>query len=278
MDLKNVVAIGKYAFSGCVNFGSGSEDAGSILKLGPVTTIPEYAFQNCEQLTHIYLSDNVIESVGSAAFSSCEKLKALTEWGDSVDSVNLPLATTIGDNAFASCEAIEFVSVGSSGHYPTLGQSAFNSCTALLRATIPYVKKIGALCFYQCQNLLELHLDTVHSVGDKAFGFTRKMTEIHFGKYLNTLGELIFYDNSTDNSVRNYDKLTLYFNGSYPALVSALNSTSPTFGYTSPTNYFWPKSIRVQNQSRDVLDEYYTRLRVDWNEAIRDKIHLHQIQ
>ncbi len=278
MDLKNVVSIGAYAFSGCVNFGSGSEEAGSILKFGPVTTIPEYAFQNCEQLTHIYLSDNVIESVGRAAFSGCEKLKALTEWGDSVDSVNLPLATTIGDNAFASCEAIEFVSVGSSGHYPTLGQSAFNSCTALLRATIPYVKKIGALCFYQCQNLLELHLDTVHSVGDKAFGFTRKMSEIHFGKYLNTLGELIFYDNSTDNSVRNYDKLTLYFNGSYPTLVSALNSTSPTFGYTSPTNYFWPKSIRVQNQSRDVLDEYYTRLRVDWNEAIRDKIHLHQIQ
>lgn len=307
LNLSHVSSLGAYAFYDCQQFGSGSVNAGSILFLGPVTTIPERAFYQCKMLTHIYVSQNNIATVGTRAFYGCNALKALA--GQALlsedDSVHLPATTSLGIEAFAYCSSITDVTLGSvvtipkgafglcsnlktvslnTGTLTTIGPNAFAECRLLRQigddtysVNLPYVKTIDNEAFSNCQSISEIRLPNIHVVGNRAFAFTRGLESISFGRFLNTLGELIFYDNSTSNSVRNYDKLTLYFNGSYPALVSALNSTSPTFGYTSQTNYFWPKNIRVENQSLDVLEVYNTRLPDDWNEAIRDKIQLYHI-
>ena len=307
LNLSHVSSLGAYAFYDCQQFGSGSVNAGSILFLGPVTTIPERAFYQCKMLTHIYVSQNNIATVGIRAFYGCNALKALA--GQALlsedDSVHLPATTSLGIEAFAYCSSITDVTLGSvvtipkgafglcsnlktvslnTGTLTTIGPNAFAECRLLRQigddtysVNLPYVKTIDNEAFSNCQSISEIRLPNIHVVGNRAFAFTRGLESISFGRFLNTLGELIFYDNSTSNSVRNYDKLTLYFYGNYPDLVSALNSTSPTFGYTSQTNYFWPKNIRVENQSLDVLEVYNTRLPGDWNEAIRDKIQLYHI-
>lgn len=307
LALRRVNSLGSNAFFNCQNFGTGSENAGSVLLLGPVATIPDYAFYKCDELTHIYVSENHIASVGMRAFYGCSGLKALAglDLLNEDDSVNLPGTTSIGQDAFGLCSSITDVILGTLTNIPrgafglcenlqtvslntdaltTIGQNAFSGCRLLTQigneansVNLPYVRNIENEAFSNCQNIVEIKLSNIHSVGNRAFAYTRKLENIHFGKFLNTLGELIFYDSITDNTIRNYDKLNLYFNGSYPALVSALNSSSPTFGYTGQTDYFWPNSIRVQNQDINVLEAFYSRLPVDWNETIRSKIQLRQI-
>jgi len=231
LNLSHVDSLGIYAFNSCEKLGSGSSTAGSILLLGPVSKIPQNAFYNCKELTHIYFSSIVVKTIDYRAFYGCEQLTAMNILNGEDYYLNLTSVKHIGEEAFSYCLSIR-----------------------------------------------DIRLPRIVTVGKRAFAFTRKLENISFGRFLEELGELIFYDNSTDNNIRNYDKLVLGFESSYPTLVSAEFSDSPTFGYTSRTDYFWPKKIWVINQSQDVLNEYVQRLRNDWNEAITNKIGLHQIQ
>lgn len=128
----SVTSIGEFAFFECDNLTS-------IIISDSVTTIGRGAFAECNALTSINLPSNLV-SIGSDAFSPCASLTSITI----PDSV-----TSIGESAFMGCTKLETISLSS--NLTKIEAHTFSSCTSLKSVTIPVgVKEIGKLAFNVC--------------------------------------------------------------------------------------------------------------------------------
>ncbi len=114
-----VTSIGDYAFYGCkdltsVTFGENSK----LSKIG------NYAFQNCDSLTSIDFGTNSkLETIGMYAFSGCSMMSNIT----------IPASvTSVGSSAFVSCSMLQSLSFGDN---VTVGTNAFVSCSMLTEIT-----------------------------------------------------------------------------------------------------------------------------------------------
>lgn len=88
-----------------------------------VTTIYDYAFQNCKGITKITIP-NSVETIEQWAFYGCEGLKSITI----PDNV-----TKLGPTVFGNCTSLESVSLGKG--IKRIEGSMFHSCTALTTIT-----------------------------------------------------------------------------------------------------------------------------------------------
>lgn len=122
-----------------------------------VTSIPDYLFYNCTNLSEVILP-NTIKRIGSCAFNGCSNL---TE-------VKLPSSlTSIGDNAFYYCENLTKVNIPSS--LTSIGYSAFYGCNLTGNIEIPSgVNAIPYGCFYRCTANFTIP-SSVKSIGSDAF-------------------------------------------------------------------------------------------------------------
>lgn len=84
-----------------------------------ITTIGDYAFNDCTSLENINIPESVTE-IGSFAFDGCKSLTSVTI----PDSV-----TTIGEGAFFYCDSLTSVTIGNS--VTTIGNGAFWGCNSL---------------------------------------------------------------------------------------------------------------------------------------------------
>ena len=160
----SVTSIGKDAFCGCTGLTSITVDPGNTvydsrdncnaiietesneLICGckntvipdSVTSIVEFAFYKCTDLTSIDIPDSVT-SIGWKAFSECTGLTSI--------------------NILDSIKSIEY--------------GAFESCTSLTSIDLPdSVTNIGGCAFYNCTNLPSIVIpDSVTSIGYHAFGY-----------------------------------------------------------------------------------------------------------
>lgn len=82
------------------------------------TTIGQWAFYGCSNLTNVYCVD--VEKIESRAFAQCTTLSQLN-LGNSL--------TSIGDRAFGSCTSLEQILLPNS--LTNIGYKAFVNCTAL---------------------------------------------------------------------------------------------------------------------------------------------------
>ena len=91
--------------------------------------------------------ENGITSIGNYAFSGCENLSSITI----PDSV-----TRIGDSAFDSCTGLTSITIPES--VTRIGDSAFESCTGLTSITIPEsVTEIDYNAFYGCTGITDVY-------------------------------------------------------------------------------------------------------------------------
>ena len=129
-----------------------STDSLETLVITSGTSIGFGAFERCENLTRITISDSVI-NIGDRAFAECP-IKIAT-----IPTSVIPYIPT---------DSLENLVVTSSGH---IGRWAFDSCQNLKSVIIEKSVTIDDNAFHCCFSLRDLTiLGTVTSIGDDAFG------------------------------------------------------------------------------------------------------------
>ena len=161
----SVTSIGNYAFSYCSNLTS-------ITIPDSVTSIGNNAFAECDALTSIEIPASV-KSIGEGVFNCCDVLTSVTI------SANV---TSIGNGAFAECRALTSVTIPDS--VTSIGDYAFRNCTALTSVTIPDgVTSIGVQAFYGCSSLTTVYYNgtvTGNTVANYNFGTSIKISGFTF--------------------------------------------------------------------------------------------------
>ena len=135
-----------------------------------VTSISNYAFVICEQMTQISIPSTVTH-IGNCAFEACHSLKSISIPNsvktlgysvfsncDNLTSVKLPSGLkSLSSDLFMSCTSLKTVEIPST--VTAIYSGAFSYCSKLASITIPSgVKQIGADTFQDCRSLKSVTL------------------------------------------------------------------------------------------------------------------------
>ena len=102
-------------------------------------------------------------------------------------------ATSIGDFAFFSLEAMTDISIANS--VTSIGQQAFSFCASLTEVKLPEgLTSISDALFFWCENLISVEIpDSVTSIGMMAFSMSEKLTDVKLPSGLTSIGMEAFY-------------------------------------------------------------------------------------
>ena len=166
--------------------------------------------------------DDSVTVVGRAAFSNCTALE--TVW--------LPNATKLVDNAFERCAALADVNTPNvvelcgnalsetglrEADFPNctdMGAHVFYGCSSLARANFPLLESVGYQAFGQCAALSEFYAPILTSIMYEAFGVCGKLERIDLpmltsiasrGFRLSALSTLILRNTSSVVTLENVD-------------------------------------------------------------------------
>ena len=173
----------------------------------PVTTISEYLFYNCPDVTSIVLPDS-ITWIGSSAFEETKYYKDPKNWDNGIlyigkhlikvsptvsgKVVVRPDTLTVAANAFLRCAAITSVTLPDS--LVTVGQGAFYGCENLHEVKLGKgLKLIDHSAFGECSKLSAISIpDGVKEIGSLAFTHCDSLTSVVLPKSLMHLGASVF--------------------------------------------------------------------------------------
>ncbi len=153
-----------------------------------VTIIGDYAFENCQSLTSIKISPNVV-SIGYSAFSYCNNLKYSIydncKYLASKDNLYFALIETTNKN-HSSYEIHNDAKV--------IADNAFYDCTRLLSITIPNgIRGIGRYAFNNCDALISVVIpDSVTYMGDRAFEYCENLESVVVGNGITNIDVATF--------------------------------------------------------------------------------------
>ena len=160
-----------------------------------VTSIGNYAFENCKSLTSIEISSNVT-IIGDDAFAYCTNLT----------SIEIPSSvTSIGSSAFLDCTNLTSIEIPSS--VTSVGYYAFSECTSLNSINVDksnqkYSSEDGILFDKDKKELIryptgkkekEYNIpSSVTSIGDYAFDNCTSLTRIEIPSSVTSIGREAF--------------------------------------------------------------------------------------
>ena len=173
-----------------------------------VTGIGNSAFLNAKYLTSVSIPSSVV-NIGGSAFSSTPLYKDESNWTDGVlyiDNCLIEAKSTISSsytikegtrviagNAFrrASLTAMDIPN-----SVVSIGDGAFNSCSALTSVTIPNsVTCIGDYTFNECTSLSSITLpNTITSIGEFAFRNCSTLVAFDMPTHVKSIGKAAFMD------------------------------------------------------------------------------------
>ena len=169
------------------------------------TSIEEYAFSKCSNLTSITIPESVT-SIEEGAFSDCSSLTSITI-PESVTSIakgvfrectsltNIEIPTGIKDieNAtFLGCTSLKNIVLPTS--ITSIGQQAFEYCTSLTNIELPIgVVSISSSAFQNCTSLENVKLPfSLTSIGEYAFRGCTKLTNIEIPSSVTSIAKGVF--------------------------------------------------------------------------------------
>ena len=181
----SVTTIGDYAFCDCTNLTS-------IEIPNSVTTIGIRAFKDCSNLTSIVIP-NSVTTIGRWAFYNCSSLASITI-GNSV--------TTTGYGAFENCSNLASIMVDENNPV----YDSRNNCNAIIETAtntlvlgckntvIPNsVTTIGQGAFIGCSSLTNIEIpNSVTTIGEDAFNGCSSLTSITIPSNVTTIANRAF--------------------------------------------------------------------------------------
>ena len=209
----------------------------STLNGYPVTSIGDYAFYYCSDLTSVTIPSSVT-SIRNSTFSGCSSLT----------SVTIPSSvTSIGDAAFSGCSSLTSVTIPSS--VTSIGSAAFSGVAP---ETLTSVKKPGGgmsfnnlktviipdgttmipnSAFKGCSGLTSVTIsEGVTSIGDYAFNYCSSLTSVTIPSSVTSIGDYAFYYCSDLTSVTIPSSVTSIgrwaFDGVAPETLTAVKKPS----------------------------------------------------
>ena len=130
-----------------------------------------------------------IEAIPANAFFYYDADTDTSTGVETIVAVSAPKALTIGDVAFQFCTALTTVDIPKA---LTIGDFAFNYCAALTTATFPLATTIGVQAFGYCYALTTVSFPMATTIGGEAFSGTA-LTTVSF-PMATSIGESAFGD------------------------------------------------------------------------------------
>ena len=209
----SLTTIGRYAF-----YGSSLE---SIEILSGVTTIEDYAFNNCKNLETIKVNPNnqtykstnseekecngIFSKNGNTLYFGCkttvipEGVTTIAEkafyYCKDLESITLPDGlTTIDTNAFDSCSSLKSVTMPDS--VTTIGEYAFFSCKVLESVELPSsLTTLESCTFHSCSSLKSVTIPSgVKTIASNAFYNCTSIESITIPDSVVTISPSAFYN------------------------------------------------------------------------------------
>ena len=178
-----LTTISNYAFYNCGNL------SGSLYIPNSVTTIGRYAFSGCSSLTGSLTIPNSVTTIGGSAFYGCSGFTGSLSIGNFV--------TTIGDSAFEGCSGF-IGSLTIPNSVTSIGNSAFRGCSGLTGSlTISNsVTTISNYAFYGCSGLTgSLTIgNSVTTIGRYAFSGCSGLEAVYYEGNINQWCTIQFGD------------------------------------------------------------------------------------
>lgn len=218
-----ITSIGNYAF----------EDCTSLTKIeipNSVTSIGGWAFQYCNSLTSIAIP-NSVTSIGSSAFASCSSLTSIE-----VDANNTVYGSLDGNLYNKNKTKLLQYAIGKTATSFTIpncvtsiDDRAFYNCTYLTNITIPNsVTSIGNLAFYYCTSLTNIIIpNSVKNMGYSVFGNCTSLKRVTIENGVKTISRQMFYDCTSLKSVEIPNSVTSIEGSAFSNCISLTSITIP---------------------------------------------------
>ena len=257
-NIKNVIinngvtSIGNYAFEYCSNLTS-------ITIPNSVTSIGMSAFYYCTSLTKITIPDSVT-SIESFAFGRCTSLTSIT----------IPNSvTSIRYGAFHCCTSLTSINVDSNnekymsdnGVLYTKDKKTLIQYPSKKEGTeyliLQGVESIGNYAFKYCSNLTSITIpNSVTSIGDSAFNDCRSLTSITIPNSVTSIGGYAFESCSSLTSITIPNSVTSIGDSAFKNCTSLTSITIPN-SVTSIGDYAFEFCSSLTSINVDSNNEKY---------------------
>ena len=147
-----------------------------------VTTIKDYTFLSCGNLTSIEIPEGVT-SLGNSCFESCSKLA----------SIEIPEGvTSLGNSCFSGCSSLVSATLPSTIN--SISWNCFRNCSKLTSVTLPpTLNSISDSCFYGCSSLTSIVIpEGVTSLGQESFYGCSSLTSIEIPSTVTSINSFCF--------------------------------------------------------------------------------------
>lgn len=205
IDLSNCTFVGEKAFSNCAKL--------SNINLSKCKLLGNSAFYNCTNLTEVDLSS--CSSLAESVFMGCSNLKtikgienfttipAYAFEGTGIETLSLPLCTTIQNAAFKKCMQLKSVNLpkcetieGYKLEYDE-AEGAFYSCNNLQEVELPNCINIEKYTFCSCPKLKSINIPVCQTIGEEAFAYCGNLNEVSLPNTIQKLGYKCFNGNTS---------------------------------------------------------------------------------